>query len=138
MAWGDLAAEELKTAATTRVVGFEIMTAPFVISRWQIAERLHDAPLQEGERAAVYLTNALTGWTEGDAGPPIPGYEALVEERGAAAGVKRDRPILVILGNPPYYGYAGLSPREEGGLVEPYKVGLRAKWGIRKSSLDDL
>jgi hypothetical protein len=134
---GDLAAEELKKAATTRVVGFEIMTAPFVISHWQVAERLHDAPLQEGERAAVYLTNALTGWNESDAGPPIPGYEALVEERGAATSVKRDRPVLVILGNPPYYGYAGLSPKEEGGLVEPYKVGLRAKWGIRKSSLDD-
>ena len=135
---GDLAAEELKKAATSRVVGFEIMTAPFIISHWQVAERLRAAPLQENERASIYLTNALTGWAEGDAGPPIPGYEALVAERGAAASVKRERPVLVILGNPPYYGYAGVSPREEGGLVEPYKEGLREKWGIRKTSLDDL
>jgi N-6 DNA Methylase len=134
---GDLAAEALKKAATTRVVGFEIMTAPFVISHWQVAERLHGAPLGENERASVYLTNALTGWSEGDAGPPIPGYEALVEERGAASSVKRDQPILVVIGNPPYYGYSGVSPREEGGLVDPYKAGLREKWGIRKSSLDD-
>ena len=134
---GDVTAEELKKAATTRVVGFEIMTAPFVISHWQVAERLHGAPLKEGERASVYLTNALTGWNEGDAGPPIPGYEALVEERGAASSVKRDQPILVIIGNPPYYGYSGVSPREEGGLVEPYKAGLRQRWGIRKTSLDD-
>ena len=98
---GDLAAEELKKAAMTRIVGFEIMTAPFVISHWQVAERLRDAPLQEGERASVYLTNALTGWTEGDAGPPIPGYKALVHERGAAASVKRDRPILVVLEQQP-------------------------------------
>lgn len=134
---GDLAAEELKKAATTRVVGFEMMTAPFIISHWQVAERLRGAPLNENERASVYLTNALTGWTEGDAGPPIPGYEALVEERGAASNVKRDQPILVIIGNPPYYGYSGISPREEGGLVDPYKAGLRDKWGIRKTSLDD-
>lgn len=135
---GDLVAEELKKAATTRVVGFEIMTAPFVISHWQIAERLHDAPLQPGERASVYLTNALTGWGDGDAGPPIPGYEALVEERGAAAAVKRDQPIIVVLGNPPYNAYAGVSPIGEGRLVDPYKEGLQDKWGVRKFNLDDL
>ncbi len=135
---GDLAAVDLKRAALTRVVGFEIMTAPFVIAHWQVGERLHDAPLQAGERAAVYLTNALTGWGQSDAGPPIPGYEALVEERGAAATVKRDRPILVVLGNPPYNAYAGVSPEGEGGLVDPYKVGLQAKWGVKKFNLDDL
>jgi len=135
---GDLVAEELKKAATTRIVGFEIMTAPFVISHWQVGERLHDAPLGANERAAVYLTNVLTGWKPTDAGPPIPGYEELVEERGAAAAVKRDRPILVVLGNPPYNAYAGVSPDAEGGLVEPYKVGLIDKWGVRKFNLDDL
>ena len=45
-----------------------------------------------------------------EAGPAIPGYEALVEERGAATAIKRERPILVVLGNPPYNAYAGLSP----------------------------
>ena len=135
---GDLAAEELKRAATTRIVGFEIMTAPFVIAHWQVGEMLKATPLQEGERAAVYLTNALTGWTESEAGPPIPGYEALVEERSAARTVKRDRPILVVLGNPPYNAYAGLSPDDEGGLVEAYKKGLQAVWGVKKFNLDDL
>ena len=135
---GDLAAEELKRAATIRIVGFEIMTAPFVIAHWQVGEMLKTTPLQEGERAAIYLTNALTGWSESEAGPPIPGYEALVEERSAARTVKRDRPILVVLGNPPYNAYAGLSPDDEGGLVEPYKKGLQARWGVKKFNLDDL
>ena len=135
---GDLAAEEPKRAATTRVVGFEIMTAPFVIAHWQVAERLADAPLGPDERAAVYLTNALTGWRAGEAGAPIPGYEALVEERGAAAAVKRERPILVVLGNPPYNAYAGISPLDEGGLVDPYKAGLQSRWGVKKFNLDDL
>ncbi len=135
---GDLAAEELKRAATTRIVGFEIMTAPFVIAHWQVGEMLKATPLQEGERAAIYLTNALTGWTESEAGPPIPGYEALVEERSAARTVKRDRPILVVLGNPPYNAYAGLSPDDEGDLVEAYKKGLQTVWGVKKFNLDDL
>ena len=135
---GDLAAEALKQAAVTRVVGFEIMTAPFVIAHWQVGELLKDTPLQDGERAAIYLTNALTGWAEGEAGPAIPGYEALVEEHSAATAIKRERPILVVLGNPPYNAYAGLSPDDEGGLVEPYKEGLQSRWGVRKFNLDEL
>jgi len=135
---GDLAAEALKQAATTRVVGFEIMTAPFVIAHWQVGELLKATPLLEGERAAIYLTNALTGWAESEAGPAIPGYEALVDERSAATAIKRDRPILVVLGNPPYNAYAGISPESEGGLVEPYKDGLQSRWGIKKFNLDDL
>ena len=91
-------------AAITRVVGFEIMTAPFVIAHWQVGELLKDTPLQDGERAAIYLTNALTGWAESEAGPAIPGYEALVEERSAATAIERERPILVVLGNPPFLG----------------------------------
>ncbi len=137
---GDLLGEQLKAAATTRVVGFEIMTAPLVIAHWQIGEVLRraGAPLSAGERAAVYLTNALTGWRAGEAAPELPGFEALAAERDAARAVKRDRPILVVLGNPPYNAYAGVSPREEGGLVEVYKAGLQDVWGVKKFMLDDL
>jgi predicted helicase len=37
----------------------------------------------------------------------------LQEERDLAAQVKRETPILVILGNPPYSGYAGIAQIEE-------------------------
>ena len=50
-------------AAMTRVVGFEIMTAPFTIAHWQVGEMLRhaSAPFGEGERAAVVrdLTRSL-------------------------------------------------------------------------------
>ncbi|HPH45162.1 MAG TPA: N-6 DNA methylase, partial [Candidatus Aminicenantes bacterium] len=139
-----LVAHDLKKAAIERVFGFEILPAPFVISHLQIGlelERL-GAPLEDGgdppERAGVFLTNALTGWE-----PPkeaqkkilFPGFE---EERDAAGKVKREKPILVILGNPPYNAFAGVSPEEEQGLVEPYKKGLISEWGIKKFNLDDL
>src|SRR5206468_10212127 len=42
-------------------------------------------------------------------------------ERAGAGKVKRETPILVELGNPPYNAYAGVSPEEEKGLVEIYK-----------------
>jgi Type ISP C-terminal specificity domain len=42
-----------------------------------------------------------------------------------------------VLGNPPYNGFAGVSPAEEDGLLLPYKEGLK-KWGITKNYLNDL
>ena len=58
--------------------------------------------------------------------------ERLEAERDAAEKVKQVKPILVILGNPPYNAFAGVSPVEEEGLVEIYKVGLNTEWAIRK------
>ena len=145
---GALAAEDLKQAAMTRVAGFEIMPAPYVIAHWQIGQALRaaGAPLAEGERAAVYLTNALTGWAAPQEQPasdqPQRGlrytFPPLADELDAASRVKRERQILVVLGNPPYNAFAGTSPAEEAGLVEPYKRGLQSEWGIRKFNLDDL
>jgi hypothetical protein len=143
-----LVAEDLKQAATTRVAGFEIMPAPYVIAHWQIGHALRaaGAPLGPDERAAVYLTNALTGWAapHEDSAPGAAQtgirftYPPLGDERDEAAKVKQARPILVVLGNPPYNAFAGTAPAEEAGLVEPYKVGLQKDWGIRKFNLDDL
>jgi hypothetical protein len=140
-----LIGEDLKEAASTRVFGFEIMSAPFVIAHWRVADLLAAPGLNaafdstKSERPAIYLTNALTGW-EPPTGPKstLPLFPELADERDQAEHVKRDVPILVILGNPPYNAYAGTSPEEEQGLVEPYKDGLQKKWGIKKFNLDDL
>lgn len=92
------------------------------------------------DRASVYLTNALTGWAA--PAPPKPNqtrqFPEMEAERLASDRVKRERHILVVLGNPPYNAFAGVSPQEEDGLVEPYKEGLISEWGIKKFNLDDL
>jgi hypothetical protein len=137
-----LIADDLKSAARERVYGFEILPAPFVVSHLQLGLLLQNfgAPLSEekAERVGVYLTNALTGW-EPPEGPKkqltLPEFQ---EERDAAEEVKRDKPILVILGNPPYNAFAGVSAEAEKSLVEPYKEGLSSRWGIKKFNLDDL
>jgi len=43
----------------------------------------------------------------------------------------------VVIGNPPYNGYAGVAQDEEAGLIEPYKRDLASEWGITKNYLDD-
>jgi hypothetical protein len=137
----DLTAEDVKTAAMERVFGFELLPAPFVVSHLQLGLLLQNmgAPLSERlrERVGVYLTNALTGWNP-PKGPKQKIIPELEDERNAAELVKRDKTILVVLGNPPYYAFAGVSPEEEQGLVEPYKDGLLSEWNIRKYNLDEL
>ncbi len=136
---GDLAAAAAKTAAQTRVIGFEILSASYVVAHWQIGALLKNfgAPLKDDERAAIYLTNSLTNWTPAEQ-PPLDNFPGLEEERDAANEIKQQKPILVILGNPPYNAFAGTSPEEEEDLVAAYKAGLYREWGVRKFNLDDL
>jgi N-6 DNA Methylase len=83
-----LLASDLKDAAKSRVFGFEILPAPFVVSHLQLGLLLDQmgAPLSDrgNERPGVYLTNALTGWE-----PPKGAKKQLMfaefgEERDAA------------------------------------------------------
>ena len=126
---GALAGARVKQAATERVFGFEIMPAPFVVAHLQVGLTMQelDAPLADDgdERAGVFLTNALTGW-EPHTNKPLP-FPELEEERDRADRVKQDRPILVILGNPPYNGYAGMAVDEERELSEAYRTTRRVR-----------
>jgi type ISP restriction-modification system protein/N-6 DNA methylase len=137
-----LAMMEIKEAAQKRVFGFEIMPAPFVVAHLQMGLLLQNlsVPLDDSksERAGIFLTNALTGWDFAGENPKLVNWPELEAERKGAGKVKQEKPILVILGNPPYNAYAGISPEEEQGLVEPYKEGLVKEWGIKKFNLDDL
>ena len=126
---GALLGSRIRQAAKERVFGFEIMPAPFVIAHLQVELTLRglDAPLASdgSERAGVFLTNALTGWEPRTSKPlPFPGLE---EERNRADRVKRDKPILVILGNPPYNGFAGMAVDEERELSEAYRTVKRVR-----------
>ena len=126
---GALAGARVKQAALERVFGFEIMPAPFVVAHLQVGLTMQDldAPLADdgAERAGVFLTNALTGW-EPRTTKPLP-FPELEEERDRAEQVKQGTPILVILGNPPYNGYAGMAVDEERGLSEAYRKTRRVR-----------
>ena len=121
---GALTGARVKQAALGRVFGFEIMPAPFVVAHLQVGLTMQelDAPLADvgTERPGVFLTNALTGW-EPRTTKPLP-FPELEEERDRAERVKQETPILVILGNPPYNGFAGMAVDEERELSEAYRT----------------
>ena len=126
---GALAGARVRQAATERVFGFEIMPAPFVVAHLQVGLTMQalDAPLDDdgAERAGIFLTNALTGW-EPRTTRPLP-FPELEEERDRAERVKQETPILVILGNPPYNGFAGMAVDEERELSEAYRTTRRVR-----------
>jgi hypothetical protein len=139
--WGAMRGMSLRTAATQRIFGFEILPAPFVVAHLQIATLLADrgASLAPQERAGVFLTNALTGWKREEiAQLVLPTFPALKSEAELAANVKQEKKILVVLGNPPYRGPAGLPEDEEQDLLAPYYVGLTERFGVQARGINDL
>jgi len=92
---------------------FELMMAPYAIGHLKMSFLLEELGygLQEDDRFKLYLTNTLE--MEELAQTELPGMASLSEESHLAGKVKKEKPILVILGNPPYSGIsANLSEKE--------------------------
>ncbi len=135
-----LVPSSLRTAALTRVFGFEIMPAPFVIAHLQMASLLEaaGAPFTDQHRAGVFLTNALTGWVP-ERHPQSVIFEEFRREREDSEQIKQQGTILVILGNPPYNGYAGIaSIEEERDLTTAYREAIPGLPAPQGQGLNDL
>lgn len=121
-----------------RIFGFEIMMAPYAMSHLKLWMQLSalDMPDDErsdwsyefgdDERLSVYLTNSLEQ-AEQQIEDMLGPMRVITEEANAAAGIKRDLPIMVVIGNPPYAGHSS-NPSRRGGkptwigeLIEDYK-----------------
>ncbi|MCK4387270.1 MAG: N-6 DNA methylase [Dehalococcoidia bacterium] len=92
---------------------FELMMAPYALGHLKMALLLEEVgyKLEEDERFKFYLTNTLE--MEELEQTVLPGMASLAEESHLAGKVKKEEPILVILGNPPYSGIsANLSERK--------------------------
>ena len=83
---------------------FELMMAPYAVGHLKFSFILEEEgyKLSDIERPKFYLTNTLEMKAVEEA--PIPLLRALSEESHLAERVKREIPILVIMGNPPYFG----------------------------------
>jgi len=127
-----------------RLFGFELLMAPYAVAHFKLGLELSGRHLPElwrdtwayhfqgNERINIFLTNTLEGieHVTHQAGP----LAALTKEANEAAAVKRHRPVLVVLGNPPYSNF-GRQNRNDFilGLLDDYKRGLKEK----KINLDD-
>ncbi len=128
--WNDYVAEKL----LPRLFGFELLMAPYAMAHLKLGLLLQETGYQFGsdQRLGIYLTNTLG---EGQA-PPEQYYgmgRDLAEEGNAASEIKREKRIMVVLGNPPY----SVSSLNRGEwidtLLEDYKRGLHEK----KLNIDD-
>ncbi|MBC8274046.1 MAG: N-6 DNA methylase [Chloroflexi bacterium] len=83
---------------------FELMMAPYAVGHLKMSFLLEELgyKLQKDERFKLYLTNTLE--MEELQQTALPGMSSLAEESHLAGRVKKETPILVIMGNPPYSG----------------------------------
>ena len=83
---------------------FELMMAPYAIGHLKMSFLLEELgyKLNDEERFKLYLTNTLE--MDELEQISIPGLSSLSEESHLAGKIKKEQPVLVILGNPPYSG----------------------------------
>lgn len=115
--WNDYVAEKL----LSRIFGFEILMAPYAMAHLKLGLLLKETGYQfrSDQRLGIYLTNTME--------EAIKHSEALfanwiTEEANAAAEIKKDKPIMVVLGNPPYSGHSANKGAWARQLVERYKI----------------
>lgn len=113
------------TQLVKRLFGFEILVAPYTIAHLKLSLFLRAQGWRAAERLHVYLTNTLEEPVEKEL---YAFAEFISDEANAAVSVKRDEPLLVILGNPPYPRHSMNPSRDNdgnftfiGGLIEDYK-----------------
>ncbi len=85
---------------------FELMMAPYAVGHLKIDFVLDSLgyKLGEDERFNLFLTNTLE--MKDLEQSQLPGLEPLSRESKEAGKVKREIPIMVIMGNPPYSGHS--------------------------------
>ena len=100
-----------------RLFGFELLMAPYAVAHLKLGLQLAGRDLDKKDRAdwvydfsgeerlGIYLTNSLEEArrrAEALFGP----MRVITQEANAANKVKRDLPIMVVMGNPPYSGHS--------------------------------
>ncbi|OGW42761.1 MAG: DNA methyltransferase, partial [Nitrospirae bacterium RBG_13_41_22] len=105
--YGDGAKEMfIKEHILKNFYAFELMMAPYAIGHLKMSFLLEELgyKLQADDRFKLYLTNTLE--MEELAQTELPGMASLSEESHLAGEVKKEMPILAIIGNPPYSGHS--------------------------------
>ena len=118
-----------------RLFGFELLMAPYAVAHLKLGMLLQETGYRfaSGQRLGIYLTNTLE--------QTVRRSEALfaqyiADEADAAAHVKRDVSIMVVLGNPPYSVSSANKGEWIDGLMATYKAAVRDEQNIQPLSDD--
>jgi len=117
-----------------RLYGFELLMAPYAVAHMKLGLLLRETgyDFSTDERLRVFLTNSLEEAHE-LAGLPL-FAQWLADESAAASEVKREVPIMVVIGNPPYSGHSANKGEWIESLMAEYKRSpelkkpAQAKW----------
>lgn len=104
-----------------RIFGFELMMAPYTVAHLKLALQLQETgfEFEPGERLHVYLTNTLDQLhqqTQAMLG------QWIAKENEGAEKIKLDRPVVVVVGNPPYSGESRNKCKWIMQLLQSYKT----------------
>lgn len=126
------------------IYGFELLVAPYAIAHLKLTlelERLgfnfsmtEDDSDKENDRLKIFLANTLDDPEK----PPISlfGFESITEESEKARLVKKNEPILVVTGNPPYSISSFNNSKWITDLLGDYKKDVRREANIMPLSDD--
>ena len=122
-----------------RIHGFELLMASYAMCHMKldmILTGLGYKPSGNPPRLGVYLTNSLE---EGErVEQTLFGLSrAIANEAKAASDIKRQTPIMCVIGNPPYSGISQNNGEWITGLIEDYKYVDGVHFGERKHWLQD-
>lgn len=102
-----------------RLFGFELLMAPYAIAHLKLGLQLQELGYQftNKQRLGIYLTNTLD---EAMKKSEILFGQFVAQEANEASAIKRDAPVMVVLGNPPYSGHSANKSEWIAGLVKDY------------------
>lgn len=125
-----------------RLYGFELMMTPYTIAHLKLSMMLRETGYETfNKRLGIYLTNSLEEGVQigDDLFSSLGLLETIAHEADEAGRIKREKPIMVIVGNPPYSGVSSNETDYANRLVEKYKVepGGKIKLQERKHWLND-
>ena len=105
-----------------RLHGYELLMAPYAIAHLKIGLKLYETGYRfgSGERAQVYLTNALEP-AQDFSGLMDFAIPALAHEAQAVNQVKGEQRFTVVIGNPPYSGHSANKGQWIADLIDDYK-----------------
>lgn len=111
----------VETELIPRIHGFELLMASYAMCHMKLDMILTEMgykPSGEPPRLSVYLTNSLE---EGERVEQVLFARWLAEEAREASKIKRDMPIMCVIGNPPYSGESANKGHWIMGLMDAYK-----------------
>lgn len=120
-----------------RLHGFELLMASYAMCHMKLDMQLTESgykPSAKPPRLSVWLTNALEP-AERDVRDLF--FQPLAEEARGASEVKRQTPIMCVIGNPPYSGISQNDGEWITRLIEDYKYVDGEHFGERKHWLQD-